>query len=92
MTHLKLLGSWVRLPDGREGHIASFGIDGVSVQIGGRLVTAAAADLTAVEPPAAAPFPEPVRTQAPIKTCHAETDVVVHGVSVMRDGRWSDPQ
>jgi hypothetical protein len=89
MTHLKSLGTWVRLPDGRVGHVAGMTLDGVAVIIDGRLITAAAKDLTAIDPPAAE-HPEPVRTQAPIKTCHDEAEVVVipPGVSVMRNGQW----
>jgi hypothetical protein len=88
---IKLLGTHVRLSDGRTGHVAGSTIDGLSVVVDGRMVIAAAQDVTPIPPPAAADPPPPHRTaQASIKTCHDETDIVVipPGVSVMRNGQW----
>jgi hypothetical protein len=70
MTHLKMLGTWVRLPDGRSGHVAGMTLDGLSVIIDGRIVMVSMKDVTPIAPPPPAEHPEPVRApQAPIKTC-----------------------
>jgi hypothetical protein len=79
MTHLKMLGSLVRLPDGRTGHIAGSGLDGVNVICDGRVITVAAADLTAIPPPAD-PLPEPARIANPLN------------MAVLVSGKWSEPQ
>jgi hypothetical protein len=94
---MKLLGKWVRLPDGREGHIAGATIDGYTVVIDGRIVTAK--DVTPIAPPAATEHPEPIRTQAPIVTHHPldeelPAQVIANplNMAVLVDGKWSLPQ
>jgi hypothetical protein len=91
MTHLKMLGSWVCLPDGSEGHIAGATLDGLTIVVDGRMVIAAAKDVTPIAPPAAAAHPEPQRTvQAPIKTHHTADDMpaqrIVDPFNYVRDG------
>jgi hypothetical protein len=96
MTSLKSLGSWVRLPDGRTGHIAGSGIDGLSVIVDGRIVITAANDVTAIATPAAA-HPELVRVpQRPIQTHHTAEEPQFpsrpQGLSVLVNDKWSTPQ
>jgi hypothetical protein len=76
MTHLNLLGSWVRLPDGRSGHVAASGIDGLVVIVDGQMVTVKPSEVTAIPAPTAAEHPE------------ADVVVIPPGVSVMRNGQW----
>jgi hypothetical protein len=94
MTHLKSLGTWVRLPDGRTGHVVASGIDGLAVQIDGRLVTVKPSDVTPIDPPAAE-YPEPQRSaQAPIQTSHEEPQFPSrpNPRGILVDGKWSEPQ
>jgi hypothetical protein len=96
MTSLKALGTWVRLPDGRSGHIAGATIGGLTVIVDGRIVIAAAKDVTAIATPAGLPLPEPVRTQAPIQTHHPLEEPQFpsrpQGLSVLVNDKWSTPQ
>jgi hypothetical protein len=92
---MKILGVWVRLPDGREGHVAASGIDGLVVIVQGRMVTVKPSDATVipVPPPLAADLPEPVRTaQRPIQTHHPLDEMPAHNLSVLVSGKWSEPQ
>jgi hypothetical protein len=93
MTHLKMLGTWVRLADGRTGHVAASGIDGLVVIVDGRMVTAK--DVTPIAPPAAVAHPDPQRSaQRPIQTSHEPNPFPnrPQGLSVLVNERWSDPQ
>jgi hypothetical protein len=93
MTNIKSLGTWVRLADGKVGHIAGATIDGYSVIVDGRIVTTK--DVTPIPSPAAAEHPEPVRTpQRPIQTSHEPIPFPNRPSprGVLVDGRWSDPQ
>jgi hypothetical protein len=89
---MKMLGAWVRLADGRKGHVAGATIDGYTIVIDGRIVTALPKDVTAIPAPYSPPIPEPERTaQRPIQTSHEEPPPVQRveippGVSVMRNG------
>jgi hypothetical protein len=94
---MKLLGTFVRLADGREGHVAGSTIDGYTIVVDGRIVTALPKDVTAIPAPYSPPIPEPVRTaQRPIKTSHEEPPNPFpsrpHNLSVLASGKWSDPQ
>jgi hypothetical protein len=89
MIHLKMLGSWVRLLDGREGFVAGSTLDGLTVVVEGKIVVAK--DVTAIPGPTPTEHPEPQRSAQPaIKTCHAEADIVVipPGMSVLQNGQW----
>jgi hypothetical protein len=83
---MKLLGKWVRLADGREGHVAGATIDGYTVVIDGRIITAKASEVTAIPPPPAAAHPEPVRTAGPIRTNHE--DMPRNDLSILVSGKW----
>jgi hypothetical protein len=92
---MKLLGKWVRLADGRTGHVAGSTLDGYTVVIDGKIVIAK--DVTAIPPPAAAEHPQPQRTaQRPIATSHEPPPPAIvqnpHGLPVLVSGKWSDPQ
>jgi hypothetical protein len=93
---MKMLGKYVRLADGREGHVAGSGIDGLTVIVDGRIVMVLPKDVTAIPPPAAAEHPEPVRTARPIATSHEPPPNPFpsrpNPRGVLVDGRWSDPQ
>jgi hypothetical protein len=90
MTHLKMLGAWVRLPDGREGHIAGSGLDGLTVIVDGRIVHAANATVTVIPAPAAAEHPQPQRAAQNFQTSHEPPPRVENPnrLSVLVSDKW----
>jgi hypothetical protein len=94
MTHLKMLGSWVRLPDGREGHIAGSGLDGLVIVSEGKIVHALPKDVTPISPPPStlSPYARPIQTHHTADDMPAQRIADPFGMSVLVSGKWSEPQ